>query len=346
MFQQIATPVLLAATALMARPVIADSPLERIAFGSCLRQDREQAIYEPIRAQRPEVFVFLGDNIYGDTRDMARLRAIWDQFRAVPGHRALREEARVLATWDDHDYGQNDAGAEYGPKAESQRLFLEAFDVPKDRGPWKREGIYDAYGIGPEGREVQIILLDTRYFRDPLIRHDLDVPAHLGRYGPNPDRSATLLGEAQWAWLEAKLKEPAALRLIASSIQVLPVQHYWERWENFPHERRRLFRLLKETGARNTVFLSGDRHLAEIMRLPAEDPAGPGWPIYEITSSSLNQPISFTRGEPNRFRVGESYRQANFGTLEIDWEARGGPSVRLAIRDTGGEVVRETRVDF
>ena len=73
-----------------------------------------------------------------------------------------------------------------------------------------------------------------------------------------------MLGEDQWAWLEEQLRTPAEVRLIASSIQVVAEDHGWEKWMNFPHERERLYRLIRETRAEGVVFLSGDRHLAEL----------------------------------------------------------------------------------
>ena len=38
-----------------------------IGFGSCLHQDLPQPIWKEIKAQNPEVFIMLGDNVYGDT---------------------------------------------------------------------------------------------------------------------------------------------------------------------------------------------------------------------------------------------------------------------------------------
>ena len=38
-----------------------------IGFGSCLDQDLPQPIWKDIKSQNPEVFIMLGDNVYGDT---------------------------------------------------------------------------------------------------------------------------------------------------------------------------------------------------------------------------------------------------------------------------------------
>ena len=87
-------------------------PVSRIAFGSCCRQDKPQPIWDSIVAAKPDVFVFLGDNIYGDTEDMTLMRQKYEMLASQPAYQKLREDATILATWDDHDMGKNDAGVE------------------------------------------------------------------------------------------------------------------------------------------------------------------------------------------------------------------------------------------
>jgi alkaline phosphatase D len=184
------------------RLVATDEPMRRIAFGSCASQERPQPIWEAVVAGRPDLFLFLGDNIYADTQDMDVMRAKYAKLAAMPGYQKLRATCPVLATWDDHDYGANDAGAEYPRKAESQRLFLDFFGEPAGSPRRQRPGVYDARVFGPEGRRVQVILLDTRSFRSPLKRRPGAARGE-GRYAPDSEPSATILGEDQWAWLQA-----------------------------------------------------------------------------------------------------------------------------------------------
>ena len=102
----------------------AAEPLTRIMFGSCIRQDRPAPILPKIAVDEPELFIFLGDNIYGDTDDMKVLWAKYQQLAKLPGFAELRADSQIMATWDDHDYGKNDAGADYAMREESQRRFL------------------------------------------------------------------------------------------------------------------------------------------------------------------------------------------------------------------------------
>ena len=234
----------------------AEPTLDLIAFGSCAAEDEPQPIWDAVVAQQPELFLFLGDNIYADTDDPAVMRQKYVRQSEQPGIRKLFASTPVMATWDDHDYGRNDAGAEYPMKAEAQREFLRFFAVPESGEAWTRRGVYNSRTLGPPGRRVQVIMLDTRYFRSPLRRWDVDDRPTIGPYRPTDDSTATLLGRQQWRWLEAELREPADLRLVVSSIQVVAGDHGYESWSNFPRERDRLFSLIRETGATQVLFCS------------------------------------------------------------------------------------------
>jgi alkaline phosphatase D len=305
-----------------------------VAFGSCIGQDLPQPIWEHVLAARPDLFVFLGDNVYADTTDMAALRAAYDKLAAQPGFRRLRAATRILATWDDHDYGTDDSGREHPARAESQRAFLDFWGVPKDSPRRRRQGVYHAEVFGPPGRRVQVILLDTRYHRSPLEwRKEPDRPG--GRYLLAASPEATLLGPAQWAWLEEQLRVPAQVRIVASSIQVVAGEHGGETWANFPLERKRLFEMVWNTRVTGLFFISGDRHYAELSMMDGEV----GFPVYDLTSSSMNWSERFWRPLPaNRHRVATMNIGDNFGLIEIDWE-RPDPLLRFQIRDDEGEIM-------
>jgi alkaline phosphatase D len=188
--------------------------------------------------------------------------------------------------------------------------------------------VYDAQIFGPAGERVQIILLDTRYFRSPLKEMVTRRPGE-GRYVANRDTNATLLGEAQWTWLEQQLRKPAELRLLVSSIQVIGQDHNWEKWMNFPHERARLYRLIHDTGARSLIVLTGDRHHAELNVMRS---ALVGYPLYDLTSSGLNMTHDALVYEPSRHRVGRTIvKENNFGVVDVDWSEHD-PLVTLEIR--------------
>ena len=331
----------LLALALVALPAgRAQAPLTDIVLGSCLKQVDHPMLDRTLTLPM-DLFLFLGDNIYADTRDMTVMRAKYDALKASRFFQELRRRGPVLATWDDHDFGANDAGAEYPLRRESQAEFLRWLDEPADSPRRRRDGVYDARVLGPAGRRVQVILLDTRFFRGPLRRAAPGEPALVGGpYRPQTDRSVTLLGEAQWRWLEEQLRQPAELRLVASSIQFVSEFSGAEAWANLPHEKQRLLDLLRETRAAGVLFVSGDRHWCELSRMD-----GPtGYPLYDLTVSALTE--KHPRGTPseNRYRaLPQTYHDVNAGHIHIDWSAAD-PLVTWRIVDVTGRTQLEHRV--
>ena len=332
-----------------------EQPLSKISFGSCAKQDRPQPIWEPIVAGSPQLFILLGDNIYGDSPDMNVLKAKYDLLDNQTGFKKLKQICPVVATWDDHDYGKDDAGAEFTMRRESQQVFLDFLGAGPDDLRRTRDGVYSSKVYGPAGKRVQVLLLDARFFRSPLAKgFDSREPGegYRGKYIANTDDNATVLGEAQWAWLIEQLKVPAEVRIIGSSYQVLSNQHGWEMWGNFPKERERLFQVLRDSKAGGVVMISGDRHLAELAALETQDPLSVGYPLYEVTSSSLNAPsgnmtkagVRFAN-EINPYRVGLTFFDVNYGNIFIDWSAPD-PVIRLQVCDEAGTVVLQQRVSL
>mgnify|MGYP002631076057 CR=1 FL=1 len=312
----------------------------RIAFGSCAHQNKPQPIWTPILADRPDMFVFLGDNIYADSDDSADIQACYGQLAQVPGYQQLIANTQVLATWDDHDYGQNDSGREYVVRHESRRIMLDFFSEPADSERRARpDGIYSSFVHGAPGQRVQIILLDLRWNRSPLV--ELSDPAlrasrvamQMGPYDVNTAADAVLVGEAQWQWLEEQLQVEVDLRIIGSSIQLLAEFTGWETWANYPHERSRLFQLLSRYQREPVVIISGDVHWCEYSEIRD---SGWAWPLMELTSSGLTE--TWTAISPNRHRVGEAFAVANYGLIDIDWTGTR-PAVTLQVKDASGAVL-------
>jgi alkaline phosphatase D len=317
-----------------ASPVV--NPLiSRIAFGSCSTQDEPLPILRTVLEWEPELFIYLGDNIYGDTRDMKLLQAKYAKLAANKDFQSLRARVPIIATWDDHDYGENDAGKEFPFKAESKEIFLKFWNEPNPSPRREHEGIYVSYRFeDPKlGKTLQIILLDTRSFRDQPLRAPFS--SWKNDYLPDTNPDKTLLGAEQWAWLEERLREPADLRIIGSSIQFSHEYNGWESWTNFPSELIKMVDLIKKTKANGVIFISGDVHWGELSILK---PAG-CYPLHDLTASGLNR--DWANVEPNRNRYGDACMDFHFGMLEIHWSES--PAVELRIHDmTGRGRVRKT----
>lgn len=315
--------------------------LRDIVFGSCLDKT-EHPMLDRTLTFPMDLFIFLGDNIYADTTHMTVMRAKYDALKKSRFFGQLRQKTKVLATWDDHDFGANDAGASYPMRVESQRAFLDWLEVPANSPQRRQEGVYHSEVFGPVGRRVQVILLDTRYFRSGLSHGNHGFEPSGGPYVANPDPQATMLGPAQWDWLERQFEQPAELRLVISSIQFVAEFAGCEAWANLPREKERFLGVIRKSRASGVVFLSGDRHWSELSRMD-----GPlGYPLYDLTCSAMTQ--KHTRGTPtpNRFRhQTKTYHEANAGRMRIDW-GRADPLLTLQIVDQAGNVQIEQTLNL
>ena len=304
-----------------------NSAITRIAFGSCSK-DEEQQLWREVVDQKAQLWIWLGDNIYGDSQDTSVLRAKYKRQKSNADYQLLLKTMPVIGTWDDHDYGVNDGG-KFNPKKKIiKETLLEFLDVPSTALVRKHEGVYSSNSYGTGDKKVKVILLDTRYFRDTLFASKVEGK----RYEVN--EQGDILGEQQWQWLEEELTESdAAVHIIGSSIQLVAEEQGFEKWANFPAARDRFFYLLKKTQPKNALVISGDRHIAEISKT---DVTGLPYPLYDFTSSGLTHTWSKDFGESNRYRVGVNIIQKNFGMILIDW-SKITPSITFEVWGKGGK---------
>ena len=176
--------------------------LDRMAFGSCNRQDAPQPLWKPILADHPDLWIWMGDNIYGDSPVMDTLRAKYARQNANPDYQLLKASTPIIGVWDDHDYGINDGDKRFAQKKESRDLMFDFLGTPADALERRREGGYSAHTYGTGDQQVKVILLDGRYFRDTLSRLDRQYQVNL---------TGQMLGDAQWKWLENELKTSTAI---------------------------------------------------------------------------------------------------------------------------------------
>ncbi len=264
---------------------------------------------------KPDFTLWVGDNVYADTRDDAS--HIDRQLRVLeqkPGFADLRERSTFYVTWDDHDYGLNNAGKEYALKEESKQIHRRFWQL-EDEIPEERNGVYYSnVEVLPNGKRLQFIMLDIRYNRD------------------KPGRNGDPLGEEQWTWLEEQLKKPADLRFVVSGFQILlnkPTR--WEAWIKFGGQRKRLFDLIERTSAKGVVFVTGDQHYVEVLRRKGDL----GYDAYEIMAAGINKN---ERPGKARCRVaGPDITVHSAPLMAIEWADR-----RIVFTNTDVETGEET----
>lgn len=327
----------------------ADQPITRVLVASC--QDEEKSaspVMDVIAGEEADLFLMIGDNVYGERNgmsyvnnqaDLDELRESFSDLAARADFRAVRAAHPMMVAWDDHDFGANDAGKDFPFRRLAERIHERFWGLEKeDVGAWP--GTYYARTFGPDGQRTQIIMLDTRFFRTALAPTDAWGVKGRERYIPSTDPQQDMLGTDQWTWLENQLQQPADLRLIVSSVQVLPTDaHGWESWSRLPLEQERLYSLINETEANGVVFVSGDRHAAFLYRKEGVM----SYSAYELTASSINASFSETTEEMDSAQIAAGYPPENFGAIEIDWETG---TAALSIKANDGATVRETSVKF
>ena len=308
-----------------------------LGFGSCLHQDRSMAILKTIEKKELDLFMFIGDNVYGDQKDGELDKLIRTYKQQYNNLENFLKNVSTEFIWDDHDFGLNDGGSDYRYKDRAKELFLETWKIPSQDPRRLRDGLYFDKMIEKNGLKVHLIFLDNRSFKSEWKLTDEFNKEGKERYVKDFDPDKTLLGKKQWQWLKDKLNEDSDIKIILSSLQILSLGHGWESWDKLPLERERLFNLIDESNVSNLFILSGDRHRGGFYRFKTDDNND----IYEFTSSSLNLPIPFNTEEKGPLRIGSTYRKANFGVFRIFED-----KVVMELTSDKGKVVNSLNVEF
>ena len=310
---------------------IKPSHVYSIGFGSCLTQEKPMPIFNAIKSENYDLFLMLGDNVYGDTdsNDLIELRDAYEKQRENFDRLNLNFPFEVI--WDDHDYGKNDGGKEYIYKEEAEQIFLDFWNIPQDDIRRNRPGLYFEKTQEIDGISIQMIFLDTRFFRDALLPTDEKGAPGKERYVPHTDTSLTMLGEDQWTWLQDQLDKEVDHKIIVTSIQFLAMGHGWEAWKTLPHERQRLIDLVDQSSS-EVLFISGDRHRGGLYQFSTQS----GKVISEMTSSSLN--LAFANDEEDGpLRSGPTFVQENYGEILLDKSTN---TLTVNLKDNQGKIIQ------
>ncbi|MBC7660039.1 MAG: alkaline phosphatase family protein [Chitinophagaceae bacterium] len=304
--------------------LLEDKPLRSIAFGSCNKSKHDQSYWSLIGRDQPDLWVWMGDNIYADRTSLNQRKNLYDELKAHPLYQDFRGKTPIIGTWDDHDFGSNNSTELYWNREQSQALFADFIDLPQNALARQQDGVYQTFSFGPVGQRTQIILLDLRY---------------------NMNRSKVekeILGEAQFRWFEETLAASTAdLVIVGSSLAVTSnvAMLGLEGWHEFGADRLRLYDALSKTD-KPLLILSGDRHYGEIYRtiLPS------GKIIHEAMASGLTHvsPI----GLPHPDKISSTVTKKHYGLLQIDWSGSI-PSVNVQLKSAERfAVLTEARTQF
>ena len=295
-----------------------DPPDFKAAIGSCVYTNEapydrpgepygsNYQILETIADQQPDFMLWLGDNLYlreADWLTEAGIRYRYARDRRQSELRRLLASVHNYATWDDHDFGPNNSDRTFRGRQHSLRAFRDYWANPSYGLP-ETPGVFTRF----EWADAEFFLLDNRYYRSPSLSPETE--------------EKKMLGEAQMRWLkEALVSSTATFKLVVGGGQLLnPLRYkaWWiETWARFPQEQQDLSTFLEESQVAGVVFLSGDRHFTELLKIER-----PGlYPLYEFTSSPLTSRPSTPQKEDhtNPVRVPGTFFPGihNFGLLEV-----------------------------
>jgi alkaline phosphatase D len=293
----------------------------RLAFGSCARHqlDAEQPVFRAIAAAEPDLFFWLGDNIYADTASAWVFAEDYRRQRAIASTLPLMRSTPQLAIWDDHDFGLNNSDLSNPNRETSLAAFRNYWANPAYGLP-ECPGVFFRYAYGG----VDFFMLDGRYYRTPNAEPD----------GP----AKTLLGTCQGEWLRRELLASRA------PFKVLACGSGWssedgrdgDTWGAFLTERDALFDFIRDNRIEGVFCISGDTHYGEVNCIPRSERGG--YDLYDFVSSPLAQGTgtSFLDGDPElRIRL-PYFRTVNFGLLDFEWEPE--PKATFTLRDVRGDL--------
>jgi alkaline phosphatase D len=315
-----------------------DPPTFTVGVGSCAYINQPQydrpgdpyggdyQIFEHLAARNPDLMLWMGDNVYYREVDWAAPNTMAMRYahtRQTPEMQPLLGHTHHYATWDDHDYGPNNANRSYAQKEAALDIFKRYWANPTYGRP-DVPGVFGQFSWN----DVDFFLLDDRYHRAP-------------NRAPQ-DTSKTMWGNAQLDWLiDALTTSRAPFKIVVNGGQILNPTRRAETLARFPDDRKRLLNTIIEREIEGVLFLSGDRHFTALSR---HTPEG-FYPLYEFTNSPLTAGAYNPTDEPNPYRLAETLvPERNFGLLTFS-----GPrtdrelTIRVVDKDGNEEWTRTIR---
>lgn len=291
---------------------------------------KSQDILYTLAKEQGAFTLWMGDNVYLREGDFTSPASIASRYRHTlhnPALQALLKARANYAIWDDHDFGPNDSDRSFESKAASLQVFKSFWPNPYF-GTSENSGIYSSFRYA----DVEFFLLDNRYHRAPNRMQ-------------KEDAKKDYWGGAQLQWLKDKLiSSKATFKIIVNGNQLLntyATEGSMETLSSYPKDQADLMTFLEAYRVSGVLFLSGDRHFTELLKLDR-----PGlYPLYDFTCSPLTSGVFEKVGETkegnNPMRVpGSLVTQANYGRISISG-TKGSRELKIEVLDSVGKILFE-----
>ncbi|KAI4839362.1 alkaline phosphatase [Plasmodium brasilianum] len=335
--------------------------LTNFVFLSCNYQKGKvnEELLKAVEKRNPQLMLWIGDYFYSECSELKCLDEVYNYIKNDSFYLRLKEKFVIDGIYDDHDYNKNNGDRLYKYKKESKTKYLDYLNVDKSDIRYKRNGAYvSKLYIDPndENNQVKIIILDTRYNKDPYPFYAPDsykdhiihifisffVRFHAALFGLYHNSKNDILGNEQWKWLEKELtNSKARAHIVISSIQIFSNHVMNENWGLMPFALKRLKSVIKKTKPKGLIFLSGDVHFASII--------GNEENIVEVTSSSVNQEnlLSYVNkyfiylstnifNKRSSFELNKIYGFNNFGSVNINYKNENEINIKTCVHDSHG----------
>lgn len=286
----------------------------------------DPGIFSAMAKEKAEFMLWTGDVWYTREVDYYSKWGLWyraHQARKMPEIQSFIKSMPQWAMWDDHDYGPNDIGSSYVLKEESRKVFMSYF--PNVSYGENGQGIYTMNSYG----DLDLFMLDDRWWRTSERIYDSI------RGIPNPAK--VVLGEQQMKWLKNALAySSATFKIIVFGSQVLNPVSDFDRFANFPVEYNELMKFIHEQRLSGIIFLTGDRHHSEIIKVNRPD----AYPLYDITISPLTSGthVFADKEKNNPYRVAGVDQKQNYGKITVAG-GKGERTLKVEMKGLTGEVL-------
>ena len=282
--------------------------------------------------EKSAFMVWLGDNWYTREADFYSEWGLWYRAqydRKMPVLQNFLKSMPQLAMWDDHDYGPDNSGSNFILKETSRAVFKKYWCNPSYGA--NEQGVYTKYSYS----DVDIFLCDDRWWRS--------VDGWKDSSNGQPNSEKIMLGAQQLNWLKnSLLYSTATFKIIVIGSQVLNQISRAQDFPDFPVEYNDLMKFLNDYKIPGLLFLSGDRHHSEIIKMERQA----NYTLYDVTVSPLTSGVSKVSGNeiahPARvIDVIETYNYARFSFS-------GGPKnreLRVEFLDTKGKKLGEWSIN-
>ncbi len=254
----------------------------KVAFGSCPHRWGlgNHRLLEQIRKRGNHAMLLLGDIAVQDRNDHLGLhRADYLLRDFLPAWKDFASKIPVYASWDDHDYFDNDkAGIPEGYSGKDRdgvrNVFIHAWVNSFYGEESNSRGIFTRERIGP----FDIIMTDNRFYRT-------------GQKG-------SFLGKSQMDWLKEQLLDCKGPFIILScgtmwSDYVSGGKDSWG--VNDPDGREEIFSFIEDNEISGVLLISGDRHGARGFTIPRKSDFG----FFEFEAASLGARVGPPANDPS-----------------------------------------------